>query len=119
MDRYRVERMVGSGGMAHVLAAKHIELFWEAKERQALLEKQISKMLATAEQVVFLGFGFHPENVRILASRFSPMRPLPAMLGTSLGLSKTLKTRLEKQFDGLRLFDCDAATLLYDHVELQ
>lgn len=26
MDRYRVERMVGSGGMAHVLAAKHVGL---------------------------------------------------------------------------------------------
>lgn len=26
MDRYRVERMVGSGGMAHVLAAKHVQL---------------------------------------------------------------------------------------------
>ena len=26
MERYRVERMVGSGGMAHVLAAKHVSL---------------------------------------------------------------------------------------------
>lgn len=26
MDRYRVERMVGSGGMAHVLAARHVQL---------------------------------------------------------------------------------------------
>jgi serine/threonine-protein kinase len=26
MDRYRVERMVGTGGMAHVLAARHVEL---------------------------------------------------------------------------------------------
>ncbi|MBX3233078.1 MAG: serine/threonine protein kinase [Labilithrix sp.] len=48
MDRYRVERFVGSGGMAHVLAARHLTLGNEVAIK--VLEPQLANDLEARER---------------------------------------------------------------------
>ncbi len=74
--------------------AKNIETIYEVKENPELQEAQ--KLLSQAEQILFLGFGYAPENMEILKL---PDRTHKAtsIYGTALGLESKEKYDIRRR----------------------
>lgn len=86
---------------AHALeaAAETILTFTEQVNDKNLL-KEIGRAMHTAERVIFLGFGFHRQNLKILECA---AKPNIEVLATSLGISKSdsdsIETDVEMSFE--------------------
>ena len=73
--------------------------------------------IAWAERVIFLGFGFHRENLNSLGimARGGASKIL---VGTALGMTKNAWDDVERTLPGIKLFNTDCASLLNDHIKL-
>jgi hypothetical protein len=82
------------------------------------VEQQIDRVLETAALVVFLGFGFHSQNMIILSPKAHAARPSSWLLGTVFGIHsenhEALKNELVRLRLGgrVRLLDCRSQELL-------
>lgn len=84
------------------LAAKRILTFTEQVEDQTLLQ-QLRRALEAAERIVFLGFGFHRQNLKILEC---VALPYTQVLATSLGISKSDSASIQSEIEiGFELSD--------------
>jgi hypothetical protein len=88
-----------SGAGAVEKAAQRILTFTEQVQDKALLG-EIKQALENAERVVFLGFGFHRQNLKILECAALPSAEV---LATSFGVSKSdsasIKSEVEIAFE--------------------
>lgn len=80
-------------------AADMILTFTEQVEDVALLG-QIKRTLETAERIIFLGFGFHRQNLRILECAALPnLEVLATSVGVSKSASDSIETEIEDCFE--------------------
>jgi hypothetical protein len=92
-------------------AAKHIKIIHEIDDDFAMAKR----LLATAEQVFFLGFGFHPTNVDRLSIRSLPAGKAKA---TAIGLTERERLDIERRSGGsVSLYEVDCLTMLRNHVD--
>jgi len=112
------------------MAADSIQILHEGSENTSEFI-MARELLNSAEQVLFLGFAYHPMNVARLG--IGPQLRLPTLSrGTALGLSKERREHFDSLTQSKRpsgrppgeqlvvggsiLIDTDAYTLLYNHV---
>lgn len=72
-------------------------------------------LLAQAERVLFLGFGYHPLNMKILDSDDLLKTSGKRFAGTSLNLGGVETGKLRRKYPRLRLYDCTAVKFFKEH----
>lgn len=77
------------------IASERILTFTE-QVSDAVLLRNIKRSVVRAERIVFLGFGFHRQNLEILEC---DCRPDVEILATSLGISKTDCGSIEQELE--------------------
>jgi hypothetical protein len=98
------------------IASDNIKIHHEGDAQTQELQ-QAAQLIEDAEQLVFLGFSYHPDNLSRLG--ITEPRSLPIRtLGTSRGLDRDTSSRFLqfcKEQKGV-LFNVDVYTLLREHV---
>jgi hypothetical protein len=102
--------------------SKAIRTFTEQEIEKDVL-RSIRDEVSSAERIVFLGFGYHAQNIKLLTPRqnTSPKH----IIGTARGLANSAKLsvqeRLRSDFasalvaNSVELFDMDCGELLEEH----
>jgi hypothetical protein len=82
-------------------AASQIKIIHEASERDSPFS-EARDLIAKADRLYFLGFGYHPINMQRLAIPFGKLGELQVH-GSGFGLSPARKHALETRYSGLNL----------------
>lgn len=95
-----------------VEAASQIRTFTESIDDPRVLA-QIHDLLVEADQVIFLGFAYHRQNLRLLAPPVGLSTPFKRLLGTSFGISASDESIIRKEVARLFRYRVGA---LDDHI---
>jgi hypothetical protein len=93
--------------------SSQIRTFTEGTDPETSNIELIRRAVADCDQLIFLGFAFHPMNMRLLSSTDNDSAPR-ASYGTALGLSDADVTIVEREIKGLAGQDIDTVELRND-----
>jgi hypothetical protein len=108
-------------GQAVTLAMNNIHILPEGKDNPAVTDRfnEAHKKIESAQALYFLGFGYHPLNLRRLAIESLPPKPSKIM-GTCHGLSFQQRQEIERADIGLsfgqNLYPKTVFDFLHQHV---
>jgi hypothetical protein len=105
----------------HILsAAKNMKIIPENKvDTEEFIHAR--KLILGAQLLFFLGFGYHPMNLRRLGMEYMEKKQPVTVQGTCLGLSKERDDKVKRLYPFLReisLIEKDVYTFLYNYVIL-
>lgn len=97
-------------------APKFIRTIYELNEVAGAKEKHV-KMISEASRVIFLGVGYHPENMAVLGEDFSRPKEGRKAFGTALGLSTVAFGRIKHAYQGILLYPTYTCSDLLEEVQ--
>jgi hypothetical protein len=97
--------------------AMNIDVMYSSREKQT--QEKIKELLASARQVLFLGFGFHSSNLeKIHFKRPSSSATLTDYFGTAIGIPNKRQEELKNKFNA-GFFDREIRTTVNNTVEFR